>query len=171
MTIRYKVVPPARGQNVLFEAVRALPLVPGDEDDCCARIRDRTAVESRAEARQWLTFAVALGLAAETDRGFHRIRDAPDSAVLADRLRARVYPTRELLGLLDAEGTLSALEAFERLRDDLPQWERSRRTDWDAEWRERIEHLLDWCVIFGLVERTDGGYLPGNVQADAERID
>jgi hypothetical protein len=156
--MRYKIVPPARDRAFLFEVRDALPLVPGSENDCCARIRDRTAVASRADARRWLTFCVALGLAAETDRGYHRIRDDPDADVLGERLLANVYPTREVLAHLRDRGPSTAGETFAGLRDRIPRWERSRHADWAAEWRERVDDLLGWCVAFGLAERAGDGY-------------
>jgi hypothetical protein len=27
-------------------------------------------------------------------------------------------------------------------------------------WRERVEHLLDWAVVFGLADWTGDGYRP-----------
>lgn len=156
--MRYKVVPPARDRDFLLQVRDALALVPGSEADCCTRIRDRTAVESRADAREWLTFCQALGLVAETDGGYHRLRGDPDAEELADRLVENVFPTRELLATLEAEGPLDPEAAFEALRDRIPRWERSRTADWEAEWRARIRHLLEWCVVFGLAERVDGAY-------------
>ena len=160
--MRYKIVPPARDREFLLAVRDALPLVPGSENDCCARIRDQTAVESRADAREWLTFCQALGLVAETDAGYHRLRDVPDGDDLADRLRESVFPTRELLDALEDAGPMDADSAFETLQDRIPRWERSRTADWAAEWRERLEHLLNWCVAFGLAERRDGGYAVAN---------
>jgi hypothetical protein len=156
--VRYKIVPPARDRAFLFDVRDALPLVPGSEDDCCTRIRDRTAVDSRADAREWLTFCQALGLAAETDGAYHRRRDEPAVDALAARLRDNVFPTRELLAVLESTGPLTAEAAFEALQDEIPRWERSRTADWEAEWRERIAHLLGWCVAFDLAERVDGAY-------------
>jgi hypothetical protein len=156
--VRYKVVPPSEDRAVLLAVRDALPPVPGSENDCCARIRDRTHVPSRAEARRWLTFCVALGLAAETDRGYHRIRDDPDAGELGERLLANVYPAREALEYLREAGPSTAPETFEALRERIPRWERSRHDDWAAEWRERIGNLLGWCVAFGLARREGEAY-------------
>lgn len=156
--MRYKIVPPPRDREFLIAVSDALPLVPGSEDDCCSRIRDRTPVESRADAREWLTFCQALGLAAETEGAYHRVRETPDAEALAERLVENVFPTRELLAVLESQGPLDAGEAFEALRDDMPRWERSRTADWEAEWRERVANLLGWCVALGLAESTDGEY-------------
>jgi hypothetical protein len=156
--MRYKIVPPARDRAFLLEVRDALPLVPGSENDCCARVRDRTAVGSRADARKWLTFCVALGLAAETDRGYHRLRDDPDVDALGERLLADVYPAREALDVLRDRGPSTADETFEALRDRIPRWERSRHADWAAEWRERVGNLLDWCVALNLAHQEGDAY-------------
>lgn len=156
--MRSKIVPPARDREFLLAVRDALPLVPGSEDDCCTRIRDRRAVERLATAREWLTFCQALGLAAETDRGYHRRRGNPDRAELADRLVEDVFPTRELLAALETDGPLGTAAAFEALRADIPRWERSRSADWAAEWEERLGHLLEWCVAFGLATHGPAGY-------------
>jgi len=156
--VRYKVVPPARDRAALVAVRDALPLVPGSVEDCCTRIRDRTDVPSRDAAREWLTFCQALGLASETDRGFHRVRGDPDAAELADRLLAGVFPARELRDALAADGLLTPEAAFEAIRETVPRWERSRSVDWEAEWRERIAHLLDWFVVVGLAARDGDRY-------------
>lgn len=156
--MRFKIVPPARDREFLLSVRDALPLVPGSEDDCCRRIRDRTAVASRAAAREWLTFCLALGLAAESERGYRRVRDEPTVDQLAERLVEQVFPTRELLATLEAEGPLGPDAAFAALRDEIPRWERSRSTDWAAEWRERLGHLLAWCVAVDLATHHAAGY-------------
>ncbi|MEF8776559.1 MAG: hypothetical protein V5A43_08680 [Haloarculaceae archaeon] len=153
--MRYKVVPPVRDLAFLREVAGALPLVPGTVDDCCARIVDRTDVPARDDAREWLTFCQALGLAAETDRGFHRVREEPDEAAIADAFREQIFGAREVLAAVeDGEGT-TAEAGFQALRDEIPQWERSRGEDWEATWRERIGRLLGWAVVLGLLKRED----------------
>ena len=156
--VRYKVVPPARDREALFAVRDALPLVPGSVEDCCARIRDQTDVPSRDAAREWLTFCQALGLAAETDRGFHRLREDPGREALAERLLDGVFPARELRDALAADGPLTPADAFSGLREAIPRWERSRSPDWEDDWRERIEHLLEWFVVFDLATREGEGY-------------
>jgi hypothetical protein len=156
--VRYKVAPPPRGVDALFAVRDALPLVPGSVEDCCTRIRDRTGVPSRDAAREWLTFCQALGLAAETDRGYHRTREEPATPVLADRLLEAVFPARELREVLVANGPLSAGEAFDRVREDVPRWERSRSSEWESDWRERVDHLLGWFEVVGIAETGPDGY-------------
>jgi hypothetical protein len=158
--MRYKVVPGPADRALLTDVRDALPLVPGSVEDCCTRIRDRTSVPSRDEAREWLTFATALGLAAETERGYHRVRDLPDEDTLADNFRERVFGVEELLTVLDdADDPLGDSAAFESVRDIVPRWERNRYADWESEWTDRIGLLLSWCETFGLVAQDDGRYV------------
>lgn len=155
--VRFKIVPPVRTVAFLREAAGTLPLVPGSVEDCCSRIRDGTAVTSRDEAREYLTFLQALGLVAETDRGFHRVRDAPDDEELTEAFRERVFGAREVLGALSDEPR-TVEESFDALRDEIPRWERDRYEDWESEWRERTERLLGWAETFGLVAEGDGQF-------------
>lgn len=155
--MRYKVVPPVRSTDFLREAAAALPLVPGSVEDCCTRVRDETAVQSRDEARAYVTFLQALGLVAETDRGFHRIRAEPDDDALAEAFRERVFGAREVLDALEG-GPRTAEAVFAELSEDVPRWERDRHEDWNAEWRERTTRLLDWAVELGLAERDGDRY-------------
>jgi len=155
--MRYKIVPPVRSVAFLREAAETLPLVPGSVEDCCSRVRDGTAVTSRDEARAYLTFMQALGLVAETDRGFHRVREQPDDAALSEAFRDRVFGAREVLAAV-ADEALTADEAFAVLGEKIPRWERDRHEDWEAEWRERTERLLEWGVEFGPVVVDDGQY-------------
>jgi hypothetical protein len=159
--MRYKVIPEPRGLDALRTASDALPLVPGSVEDCCTRIRDRTALGSRDAARELLTFLEALGLAAETDRGYHRVRDPPDDETLAANFEARVFGAEEVLAALaEADGALTADEAFESVRGTVPRWERSRHADWEAEWTQRVAWLLEWAETFGLAESGEDGYRP-----------
>lgn len=159
--MRYKVVPPVRDVEFCYEAADLLPLVPGSVEDCCARLRDGTDLPSRDLAREMLTFLEALGLVAETERGYHRVRDQPDRAALAQAYRNRVFGVAEVLDALRAaEGPLTPDEAFDALREDVPEWERARHPDWEAVWRDRTRRLLDWTVEFGLARATDEGYEP-----------
>lgn len=159
--MRYKVIPGPGDQNLLHAVSDAVPLVPGSVEDCCTRIRDRTAVPSREEAREWLTFCQALGLVAETDRGYHRVRDPPDDEALATAFEENVFGAREVLDALDtADGPLDVSGAFEAVSHVVPRWERNRDPDWEIEWRGRVSRLLEWGVVFGHLERTGEGYRP-----------
>ncbi|WP_225334814.1 hypothetical protein [Halomicrobium urmianum] len=160
--MRYKVVPEPRSVAFLREAAETLPLVPGSVEDCCSRIRDETDVLSRDRAREYLTLLEALGLAEETSSGYRRLRDQPDDATLTERFRERVFGVEELLAALSAEGPIDVDGAFDALADEVPRWERDRREDWESEWRERTERLLEWSVAFGLAERDGDEYHPAS---------
>ncbi|MFB6205420.1 MAG: hypothetical protein ABEJ05_02690 [Haloglomus sp.] len=164
--MRFKVVPavpegareePGVGLEQLTRARKAVPLVPRSEDDCCMRVVNADVVGARDAASEWLTFARALGLVAESDRGYHRVRDGPDPttregrATLADRFRERVFGADELLGALrEAEAGLTVDAAFDRFRDRIPNWERRHHSDAVTVWRDRVRNLLDWAVVLGL---------------------
>ncbi|MFB6083450.1 MAG: hypothetical protein ABEJ94_04315 [Halorientalis sp.] len=159
--MRFKVAPDPVDPDLLGAVHGAVPLVPESIDDCCARILNRTDVGAREDAKAWLTFCRALGLASETDRGYERVRRDPTDEAVADAFAERVFGAAELLdALAAAEEPLSAEAAFDAIRDAVPTWERNRHGDWVAVWTERTRRLLDWGVVFGRVERVDGGYRP-----------
>jgi hypothetical protein len=156
--VKLKVVPEPRDREFLDDARRALPLVPGSENDCCARLLDRTDLAARDDAREWITFLRALGLAEETESGFRRLRRDPDNEALAVAFREGVFGAEAVLDSLRTESALDADELFERFRPHVPNWERHRRPDWEDHWRERVRRLLEWTMIFDLAERIEGGY-------------
>jgi len=157
--MRFKRIPePPDSLDALADYRRAVPLVPGSENDCCARLQRRTDVATRDAARTWLAFLRALELVEETDSGYARTRADADPAALADAFRERVLGAQEALAALD-EGPTSADAVFEAVRPAVPQWERHRNPGtWEAEWRERVERLLGWAVLLGLVDRSERGY-------------
>ena len=157
--MRFKLVPePPADLSFVADAQRAVPLVPGSEDDCCARLMERVGFDSRDAARTWLTLLRALELAEETETGFARTRRDPERDALAASFEARVYGAQRLLDLL-ADGPLDANEAFERFREEIPTWERHKDPSRVEDvWRERVENALGWAVLLGLAERTDDGY-------------
>ncbi|WP_049898974.1 hypothetical protein [Halococcus agarilyticus] len=157
--MKFKIVPEPRDAAFVAEAQRALPLVPGSENDCCARLVERTDLAAREVAREWITFLRALGLAEETESGYRRLRRDPASDDLAAAFREHVFGADAVLGVLDtADEPLGVEAVYERFREEVPNWERYRRADWDEEWRKRVERLLDWAVVFDLAERVDGAY-------------
>ncbi|MFB6297498.1 MAG: hypothetical protein ABEH56_03145 [Salinirussus sp.] len=161
--MRYKIVPAPEpgGLDTLLSVQRAVPLVPKPVEDCCTRIRDRTAVSSRDAARRWLTFCVALELVEETDRGYHRRSGEPDREALAEAFGDRVFAAREVRGALPrgSEADPPSTETvFAAVRESVPRWERDRVQDWESEWTERVRRLLEWWVAFGAVERIEEGY-------------
>lgn len=160
--MKFKIVPAPRSRGFVGEAQQALPLVPGSENDCCARLVDRTDLDARDEAREWITFLRALGLAEETESGYRRLRRDPAPDDLAAAFRERIFGAEAVLAVLDAaDEPLDAEAVYERFREEVPNWERYRRADWDEEWRERVDRLLGWTVVFDLAERVDGAYRIG----------
>lgn len=157
--MRVKLVPPPPDDvEALARAQRAVPLVPGTEADCCARIQERLGLESRDVARTWLTFLRGLGLVREGQRGFVRTRWKPTRGALANGLEDGILGVRELLGALGTE-PMTADEAFEAVEARVPRWERERDHDWRSTWRTRVGYLLEWLVLAGLAERVGDGYV------------
>ena len=162
--MRFKLVPePPADLDFVAEAQRGVPLVPGSEDDCCARLLNRTDLPSRDVARTWLTFLRALGLAEEGPSGFTRTRRDPDPDYLRERFREHVFGVPAVLEILDdADRPLSADEVFDEFRAEVPTWEHHKNPNsWETIWRERVGHVLDWCVLLDLTERDDGEYRAG----------
>ena len=160
--MRYKVVPDPVDPDLLVATRKSLPLVPGSVEDCCTRVRDRTDVPSREDAREWLTFLQALGLAAETDRGFHRVREEPDRDALREAFLGNVFGAREVRDALAAgDRPVPPDEAFELVRDTVPGWERDRDPGWESEWRRRVGLLLEWGVVLGAFEEHNGEHTMG----------
>ncbi|WP_332899742.1 hypothetical protein [Haladaptatus sp. CMSO5] len=159
--MKFKVVPtPPESLEYIETAHRAVPLVAGSVDDCCARMMAKANVPARDQAREWLTFLQALGLATEGDSGFSRIRKEYDTADLAAAFRERVFGADDLLTLLEAaDEPLTSAEVFERFEDHVPNWERHRNPEtWEDIWTERVHRLLEWAVLLNLVDRTGDGY-------------
>jgi hypothetical protein len=156
--VRLKPVPePPESLDALGEVRSALPLVPSSENDCCARVLQRTHVEARDEARTWITFLQALELAAEHETGYARTREDVPHEDLPERFLTGVFAARETLAALAAAGEPRAPAAvLDDVEDVVPRWERSRSDDWRADWRERVRRVLEWAVLLGLAERVDG---------------
>lgn len=154
--------PPPDDLAVVREAQAAVPLVPGTEDDCCARLQDRLGLPGRDTAATWLDFLRGLGLAEEGPAGFSRVRTEPEDAELAETFLGTVYGAREVRDeLMAASAPLEAETVAERTRELVTAWERQRDgVEWSAVWRERTRDLLEWLVLLGLAERVDGGYRP-----------
>src|SRR6056297_3317185 len=101
--MQFKLVPePPADLAMVADAQRAVPLVPGTEDDCCARLMRRLDFPSRDAARTWLTFLRALELADERDSGFVRRSQEPTPTHLRSAFLDRVYGAREVLESLDS---------------------------------------------------------------------
>ena len=166
--MRLKPVPDAPDSLDALAAVQgAVPLVPGSEDDCCARLVRRCGLPDRDAARTWLTFLRALELAEETaDGGYRRRRADPDPTDLRASFLDRVFGARELrtaLASADDDGPLDVDAAFDALRERVPRWERHRSATWETDWRDRTERLLEWSALLGLAEKRGEGYVLASV--------
>jgi hypothetical protein len=117
--VRVKHVPAAPDDLAFVEdAQRAVPLVPDSQDDCCARILERTDLVSRDEAATWLTFLRGLGLVERGPSGYSRIRRDPDPEFLREAFLTGVFGAEDVLDTLrDAGEPRTPPETFERVRD------------------------------------------------------
>jgi len=169
--MRLKPVPePPRSPSTVGEVQSALPLVPGSEEDCCARVVRRTDVDDPDVARDWITFLRALELVDRHDAGYARRRTDPERSAMAAAFRDRVFGAREVLdALAAAEGSLAPEDVLDRIEEAVPEWERGRHRDWRAEWTARVERLLSWAVLFGLADRGDGGYRRRKTESDGDQ--
>lgn len=156
--MKFKPVPGAP-DDVAFvgRAQRAVPRVPDSEDDCCVRLVARLGLPGRDAASTWLTFLRALELVEETERGFRRTRVDPTPAHVREAFDRRVFAADAVRSALDgADRPLTAAEAFERVRETIPVWERNSDPQWETGWRERVGDVLSWLVLLGGAERVDG---------------
>lgn len=159
--MRFKLLPePPASLDLIAETQHAVPLVPGSEDDCCARLMRRVGFQTRDVARTWLTFLRALDLASETDSGFVREQTEPTPEQIRDAFERRVYGASEVLASLDDEEPKSSEEVFAGFEERVPVWETHRAAeDWRDVWRERVERILGWAVLLDLAAERDGGYV------------
>lgn len=156
-----RAVPEATADYVA-DVQAAVPLVPGTEDDCCARLQRRLGYESRDVSRTWLTFLRGIDLAVETDEGFRRTRESADAAGLRERLFAGVLGVTELgAALAAADESFGVADGFAAVEPLVPRWERTRTDDWETVWRGRVTRLFDWFVALGLAERVEGRGVEG----------
>jgi hypothetical protein len=166
--MRFKLVPePPESVERVAEAQRAVPLVPGTEDDCCARLLRRLEFPSRDVARTWLTFLRALELAEEREAGFVRLPREPTREHLQGAFLDRVYGAREVHEALGTEPR-DADDVFQRFEARVPEWEHYKDpSGWRETWRERVSHLLDWLVLLDLADRCKEGYVArGSAETD-----
>jgi len=158
--VRLKPVPdPPTALDDLRELQRAVPLVPGSTDDCCARLRDRCDLPDRQTANDWLAFLRALGLVRETSRGFVRSDAEPTPELVREGLREGVLLVPEALSALRAATPADPLTPdalFEATRESVPRHDRARDPEWEATWRDRSARLLVWLALVDLAERVDG---------------
>ena len=154
--MRLKPVPdPPTEIDALDDFRRAVPLVPGSEDDCCARLRDRRNLPNRQVANDWLAFLRALGLARETARGFVRADAEATPELVREGLREGVLLVPEALALLrdaSAEEPVTPASLFAATRESVPRHDRARDPNWEASWRDRADRLLRWLSLVDLAE-------------------
>lgn len=172
--MRLKPVPgPPTDLDALREYQRAVPLVPGDTDDCCARLVRRCDLPDRQTANDWLAFLRALGLVEETPRGFVRADAEPTPERVREGLRDGVLFVPEALAALreaSPDDPLTAADLFAATRDRVPRHERARNPDWEATWRDRAARLLGWLALADLAAPVEGrsagdapaGYVAGD---------
>ncbi|MFB6223313.1 MAG: hypothetical protein ABEH86_06525 [Haloarcula sp.] len=156
--MRYKVAPPVRSLSFLETAREEIPLVPDSESDCCQAIQMSTDVSDRDTAEAYLVFLQALGLVAESDRGYYRTRDDLNRMDLAAAFEEHVFCVDSILEALDGHPQ-DPESVFEAIRDEIPRWERERHADWEAVWQRRTVNLLEWAVVFDLATESDGAYV------------
>lgn len=159
--MRHKPLPPPPDDiDTVRDAQAAVPLVPGTEADCCARLQDRLELPGRDTAATWLAFLRGLGLAKEGPSGFSRSRVEPDDGELEERFLESVYGAREVLTVLrETDQPLDAEGVSDLTTDLVSPWERQRDgPDWAAVWKRRTRDLLDWFVLLGLAESSNDGY-------------
>ncbi|ELZ46218.1 hypothetical protein C464_11473 [Halorubrum coriense DSM 10284] len=173
--MRLKPVPePPADLDALREFRRAVPLVPGDTDDCCARLRRRCDLPDRQTANDWLAFLRALDLVEETARGFVRADAEPTPERVREGLREEVLLVPEALAALDAaspDDPLTAADLFAATRERVPRHDRARDPDWEATWRDRAARLLGWLALVDLaapvgdgpdIPESERGYVAGD---------
>jgi hypothetical protein len=157
--VRLKPVPdPPAELDELRELQRAVPLVPGSTDDCCARLRDRCGLADRQTANDWLAFLRALGLVRESSRGFVRTDAEPTPELVREGLREGVLLVPEAVTALRAATPADPLTPdalFAATRDAVPRHDRARDPEWEATWRDRAARLLAWLALVDLAERVD----------------
>lgn len=151
--MKFKVLPePTADVDRVAEMQAAVPLVPDEETSCCARLMQRAGVPAQDRAKEWLTFLRALRLVEEEGGQYRRLPHAADPEELREAFVERVYLAEDVIELLaEADEPLDSEAVFERVKDRMPQWERLRHTDPEAVWRERVERILEWAVLFDLV--------------------
>lgn len=166
--MKFKHVPePPDSLDAVADAQRAVPLVPGSEEDCCARLMRRLDFDSRDVARTWLTFLRAMELAEETADGeFVRLRTEPTAEHLREAFERRIYGAADVLEHLSADPT-TVEDAFDGFEARVPVWERHRAAEnWRDVWTERVGRMLEWAVLLGVAERREGGYVAARVSSD-----
>jgi len=175
--MRLKRVPaPPVDLDALEAHQRAVPLVPGDTDDCCARLRDRCGLVNRQVANDWLAFLRTLGLVRETPRGFVRADVEPTAEGIRRGLRDGVVHVPAALGRLREATPVTPVtpeSLFAATRADVPRHDRERDPSWEQTWVARAGRLLGWLSLVDLATPVDGPVAesPAYVAGDALESD
>lgn len=151
--MQYRQLPPAGTLDDVEAVYRAVPRDPTETDDCCARLCDRTSVERREHASEWLVFLTALDCVTDDGEGYYRTEETFEGEQLADRFVSRVFGVQATLELLE-----SADEPLtnEEIADCLADQTRRRLERIGSAYLDR---LLAWATAFELVAQTDDGYV------------
>lgn len=160
--MQYRQLPPAGTLDDIVRVLRAVPRDPAETDDCCARICERTGVETREHASSWLVFLTALCCVNDDGNGYYRLHgpdvpvdDTGDSLAvdrLGDRFESRMLGVQPVLETLrSAESPLTSEEISDRL--DVGTRRRIRRAD-----PAYLDRMLAWAVVFDHVATVDGRY-------------
>lgn len=145
--MRYRQLPPAGEVSDIETVWEAVPEHPNETSDCCRRICERTLVETREHASQWLVFLTALGCATDGGDGYVRSECTLAVEALADRFESRVFAVPEVLSVLEtAERPLTREEIADRLVNDARE-----RLDRTEEPTTYLDRLLAWGVTFDLL--------------------
>lgn len=138
-----------------IEAVRqAVPLSPDETDDCCQRLCDRTPVETRTEASEWLVFLTALGCVHDSGDGYYRDDSELDTQSIREAFCNRLFGVDKVRHTLDsAPKPLSPEEILEELPESTRQ--RIERTTAQSEY---ITRLLNWGVTLGAIQKQQHTY-------------
>lgn len=133
---------------------QAVPVSPDDTDDCCQRLIDRTTVDTRTHASEWLVFLTALGCVQESGDGYYRTEFEPDDQTLRDGFTSRLFGVDQVLTVLDTADEALSVDAVITALPERTRQRISRTTDL----REYIARLLDWGVTFDVFERHQHRY-------------
>lgn len=140
--MRYRQLPPASDRDTLEAVWEAVPADPAVTSDCCARLCERTAVERRSHASEWLVFLSALDCITDDGNGYYRSVDEFDTDALGERFEAAVFGVSEVLAILDA-----ATEPLERTAV-LERLDSAHRRGIERAREGYLSRLLAWGVVF-----------------------
>ena len=136
---------------------RALPRDAAPEVDCCSRVIERTDVDGRDVAGEWIVFLRALDLASNDAEGYRRTETRIDPHRLGTTFRERIVDVDAVLAELESTDvpvdvdTLSASVNRSARTGQRPSFD--SRDDPD-----RVRRILEWAELFDLVEWVDDGF-------------